>query len=158
MSVTLETSVGPLKIELFCEEAPKCCENFLALCASGYYDKTSFHRNIKGFLIQGGDPTGTGKGGQSIWGKPFDDEIVPTLTHSRRGIVSMASSGKNRNKSQFFITYSKQPDLDGRYSIFGHVISHFETLDALERLEPDSEAPVIRSVVIHANPIADLQW
>ena len=76
MSVTLHTNLGDLKVELFCEDAPRTCENFLALCASEYYDNTSFHRNIKGFMIQGGDPTGTGRGGQSIWGGKFNDVAI----------------------------------------------------------------------------------
>ncbi|MBA0554265.1 hypothetical protein Golob_013380, partial [Gossypium lobatum] len=78
-SVTLHTNLGDIKCEIFCDEVAKTAENFLALCASGYYDGTIFHRNIKGFMIQGGDPTGTGKGGTSIWGKKFNDEIRESL-------------------------------------------------------------------------------
>ncbi len=100
MSVTLNTTEGPIKIELFCDLAPKACENFLALAASNYYSNTKFHRVIKGFICQGGDPKGNGKGGQSIWGHPFEDEFVEGLTHNERGIVSMANSGPNTNKSQ----------------------------------------------------------
>ena len=117
-------------------------QNFLALCASGYYDNCLWHRNIKGFMIQTGDPSGSGKGGQSIWGKPFADEIrstlkvclfhsqpQPSLTRYRppcaqfnnRGILAMANSGPDTNKSQFFITFAKQPHLDGKYTIFGKV-------------------------------------
>ena len=109
MSVTLHTNLGDLKVELFCEDAPRTCENFLALCASEYYDNTSFHRNIKGFMIQGGDPTGTGRGGQSIWGGKFPDEIRDNLKHTNRGVMSMANSGPNTNASQFFFTYAKCP-------------------------------------------------
>lgn len=98
MALTLHTSLGDIKIELFVHEAPKACSNFLALAASGKYDGTVFHRNIKGFMIQGGDPTGTGKGGDSIWGGPFADEFHHSLRHSRRGIVSMANKGPNTNK------------------------------------------------------------
>lgn len=117
MSVTLHTTLGNIKLELYCEEVPRTATNFLALCASGYYDDTIFHRNIRGFMIQGGDPTGTGKGGRSIYddspnGK-FNDEIVDVLKHSRRGVVSMANSGPNTNGSQFFITYKAQPHLNG---------------------------------------------
>ncbi|KAL3159109.1 hypothetical protein ABBQ32_011106 [Trebouxia sp. C0010 RCD-2024] len=117
MAVTLNTNLGSLKLELYCEQAPKAAENFLALCASGYYDGTLFHRNIKGFMIQGGDPTGTGKGGKSIFPSPngkFPDEITDTLKHTKRGIVSMANSGPNTNGSQFFITYNKHPHLNGQ--------------------------------------------
>ena len=116
-SVTLHTNLGDIKFELYCDEVPRAANNFLALCASGYYDKTIFHRNIKGFMIQGGDPTGTGKGGKSIYNTPtgkFADEIVDTLKHSRRGIVSMANSGPNSNGSQFFITYRAHPHLNGK--------------------------------------------
>src|SRR5690348_6659987 len=121
MSLTIHTTHGDIKIELFCEQVPKTCKNFLALSAMGYYDNTLFHRNIKGFIIQGGDPTGTGRGGNSIYGRYFEDEIIDTLKHDRRGIVSMANSGPNTNGSQFFFTYSKQASLDGQYTIFGKV-------------------------------------
>ncbi|KAG4088412.1 cyclophilin-like protein [Neocallimastix lanati (nom. inval.)] len=160
MSVIFDTDLGEIKIEIFCEAVPKTAENFLALCASGYYDNCIFHRNIKGFMIQTGDPTGTGKGGTSIWGKPFEDEIKPTLKHNRRGIVSMANNGPNTNKSQFFITYSKQSHLDTKYTVFGKVIDGMETLDALEKVSVDEKyRPIqevkIKSVTILANPIAD---
>ncbi|SAM05318.1 hypothetical protein [Absidia glauca] len=131
MSVTLHTDLGDLKIEVFCEAVPNTAENFLALCASGYYNNNLLHRNIKGFMLQTGDPTGTGKGGNSIWGRKFNDEIRSTLKvrkekeyglpacHNARGIVSMANSGANTNGSQFFITYGKQPHLDTKYTVFG---------------------------------------
>lgn len=92
MSVTLHTSLGDVKIEIFCDTVPRTAFNFLALAASGYYDGTLFHRNVKGFMVQGGDPTGTGKGGESIWGGKFADEIHPENKHTARGIVSMANS------------------------------------------------------------------
>ncbi|ORX54667.1 cyclophilin-like protein [Piromyces finnis] len=160
MSVILDTDLGEIKIEVFCEAVPKTAENFLALCASGYYDNCIFHRNMKGFMIQTGDPTGTGKGGTSIWGKPFEDEIKPTLKHNRRGIVSMANNGPDTNKSQFFITYSKQSHLDTKYTVFGKVIDGMETLEALEKISVDEKyRPIqevkIKSVKILANPIAD---
>ncbi|RHZ01239.1 hypothetical protein DYB26_012702, partial [Aphanomyces astaci] len=91
-------------MEVFCDTAPRAAENFLALCATNSYDNTTFHRNMKGFMIQGGDPTGTGKGGESIWGGAIDDEFHPQNRHNVRGIVSMANSGPNTNKQQFFIT------------------------------------------------------
>lgn len=108
MAVTLHTSHGELKLELFCEATPKAAENFLALCASNYYDGCLFHRNIKGFMIQTGDPSGTGKGGDSIWGGPFNDEIRPTIKFNNRGMVAMANAGPDQNKSQFFITYASR--------------------------------------------------
>ncbi|CAM9677777.1 unnamed protein product [Chrysoparadoxa australica] len=160
MAVTLHTSLGDLKIEVFCDLVPHTAENFLALCASGYYDKTKFHRNIKGFMIQGGDPTGTGKGGESIWGGQFDDEFHPEATHNMRGIVAMANKGVNSNKSQFFITYDKQPHLNNVYTVFGKVIDGDETLDAMEKVpvgkkdRPTVEI-LLKSVTMHANPLAD---
>ncbi|XP_057290463.1 peptidyl-prolyl cis-trans isomerase-like 3 [Hydractinia symbiolongicarpus] len=160
MAVTLHTDLGDIKVELFCEETPNTCENFLALCASGYYNDCLFHRNIKGFMIQTGDPTGTGKGGKSIWGGKFADEIVPYLKHNVRGILSMANSGVDTNGSQFFITYAKQPHLDMKYTIFGKVLDGFDVLDDLEKLQVNEKnfRPVdqirIRSVTIHANPLA----
>ncbi|RSH83582.1 Peptidyl-prolyl cis-trans isomerase cyp10 [Apiotrichum porosum] len=161
MSVTLHTSLGDIKIEVFCEAVPRTAENFLALCASGYYDGTLFHRNIKGFMVQTGDPTGTGKGGQSIYGAPFPDEVRQTLKFNTRGIVAMANAGPDTNKSQFFITYAKQTSLDGKYTIFGRVIDGSDTtLDFIERTpvnEKNRPTKEIRleSVTIHANPIAD---
>ncbi|XP_022085247.1 peptidyl-prolyl cis-trans isomerase-like 3 isoform X2 [Acanthaster planci] len=161
MAVTLHTDVGDIKLELFCEQVPKACENFLALCASGYYDNTVIHRNIKGFMVQMGDPLGTGKGGTSIWGWKFEDEFVDNLKHNVRGVVSMANSGPDTNGSQFFITYAKQPHLDMKYTIFGKVIDGLESLDDLEKLHVNEKSfrPLaekrINSVTIHANPIAD---
>ncbi|KAK9480486.1 peptidyl-prolyl cis-trans isomerase-like 3 [Lipomyces japonicus] len=160
MSVTLHTDLGDIKIEVFCEAVPKTAENFLALCASGYYNNTKIHRNIKGFMVQMGDPTGTGKGGESIWGGKFEDEIKPTLRHNTRGIVSMANSGSNTNGSQFFITYDKHAHLDGKYTVFGKVIyGNDSTLEELEKIEVDrknrpKEPVYIKSITMHANPLA----
>eukprot|EP00920_Eleutheroschizon_duboscqi_P018935 GHVT01045014.1.p1 GENE.GHVT01045014.1~~GHVT01045014.1.p1 ORF type:complete len:166 (+),score=29.65 GHVT01045014.1:293-790(+) len=161
MSVTLKTNLGDMKAELFCLQAPLSCKNFLALCASNYYDNTKFHRNIKGFALQGGDPTGTGKGGKSIYGDFFKDEFAASLKHDRRGILSMANEGKaNTNGSQFFITYSRQPHLNGQYTVFGRLIDGLDTLDKIEK-EPVGKKNrplndiILESVVIHANPIAD---
>ncbi|XP_062704384.1 peptidyl-prolyl cis-trans isomerase-like 3 [Aedes albopictus] len=160
MSVTLHTDVGDIKLELFCEDCPKNCENFLALCASDYYNGCIFHRNIKGFIVQTGDPSGTGKGGQSIWGRKYEDEFKESLKHNERGMVSMANNGPNTNASQFFITYAAQPALDLKYTLFGKVIDGFEALDELEKLtvNPKTYRPVvekkINSVTIHANPLA----
>lgn len=160
MAVTLHTDYGDIKLELFCEQCPKSCENFLALCASDYYNGCVFHRNIKGFMLQTGDPTGTGKGGNSIWGDKFEDELSDTLKHNVRGVVSMANNGPDSNGSQFFITYAKQPHLDLKYTIFGKVIDGFETLDEIEK-QPVNEKnyrPLndihLLNVTIHANPLA----
>ena len=161
MALTLHTTHGDIKCELECEKAPKAAKNFIALAAKGYYNNTTFHRNIPGFIIQGGDPTGTGKGSYNIYGsKWFDDEINPALKHDRKGILSMANSGKNTNGSQFFITYTKLSSLDGKYTVFGKVIDGLETLDKLEK-EPTGKfnRPLndvrLLNVTIHANPIAE---
>ncbi|XP_068924846.1 peptidyl-prolyl cis-trans isomerase-like 3 isoform X3 [Petaurus breviceps papuanus] len=160
MSVTLHTDVGDIKIEVFCERTPNSCENFLALCASNYYNGCIFHRNIKGFMVQTGDPTGSGKGGNSIWGRKFEDEYSEYLKHSVRGVVSMANNGPNTNGSQFFITYGKQPHLDMKYTVFGKVIDGLETLDELEKLPVNEKTfrPLndvhIKDITIHANPFA----
>eukprot|EP01134_Creolimax_fragrantissima_P002059 CFRG2059T1 len=160
MSVTISTSVGDLKLELFVDLCPRTCENFLALCGSGYYDGCKFHRNIKGFIVQTGDPTNTGKGGECIWGGTFDSEFHASLKHSARGYVSMANSRPDANGSQFFFTYAKQSSLDGTYPVFGRIIHGFDTLDSLEKIPVDDKyrpqkEVLINSVKIHANPIAD---
>ena len=164
MSVRIVTNFGDLKFELFCSQCPSTCKNFLALAASGYYNNTIFHKNIKGFIIQGGDPTGTGKGGESIYGKYFEDEFDNNLKFDSRGILSMASKGAskkpNTNGSQFFITYSSLPQLNGEYVIFGRLIDGFETLNAIENVDTDKNyRPIneikINDIVIHANPIAE---
>ena len=160
MSVTLKTSLGDIKVELHCDLVPKACENFLALCATGYYDNTVFHRNIPKFIVQGSDPTGRGKGGNSIWGRKFEDEFSSALRHDSRGILSYANSGPDTNGSQFFITYAKAPHLDGKNTIFGHVIDGFSVLDAMERApvgkhDKPLQDIVILSTVIHANPLAN---
>lgn len=132
----------------------------MALCGSDYYDGSLFHRNIKGFIVQTGDPTGTGKGGNSIWERKFEDEFKDNLKHTDRGMVSMANGGPNTNASQFFITYSAQPSLDLKYTLFGRVIDGFDALDELEKMpvNPKTYKPIvekrINSVTIHANPLA----
>jgi len=162
MSITLHTDLGDLKLELFCEQVPKATENFLAHCASGYYDGCKVHRNIKGFLMQSGDPSGSGKGGNSIWGRKFEDEFDPQLRHNQRGMLSMANSRKpDTNGSQFFITYAKQPSLDLKHSVFGKVIDGFDVLDFIEKVPVDAKNRptvdiLIRNATIHANPFAEI--
>ncbi|KAL3870014.1 hypothetical protein ACJMK2_042631 [Sinanodonta woodiana] len=119
--VLLETSVGDIDIELWSKEAPKACRNFVQLCLEGYYDKTIFHRVVPDFIVQGGDPTGTGQGGESIYGKPFKDEFHSRLRFVRRGLVAMANAGPNDNGSQFFFTMGSTPELQNKHTIFGKV-------------------------------------
>ncbi|XP_065345924.1 RING-type E3 ubiquitin-protein ligase PPIL2 [Cloeon dipterum] len=146
--VRLMTNKGPLNLELFCDMLPKTCENFMKLCAAGYYNGTKFHRSIRNFMIQGGDPTGTGLGGKSIWGKPFEDEFKPNLTHTGRGVLSMANSGPNTNKSQFFITYRSCRQLDNKHTVFGKVVGGLDTLNKMEMIEVDNKDKPIENIVI----------
>ena len=136
--VLLQTTAGDITLELFPKVAPKAVENFLRLVDTGYYNGISFHRIIKGFMIQGGDPTGTGRGGSSIWNKPFEDEIALGYTFDRSGILAMANAGANTNGSQFFITTAKAPWLDGKHTIFGEVKNGFDVLNVLESIPTDS--------------------
>lgn len=149
-----------MKIEVYADTVRTTAENFLALCATGYYDNTVFHRNIKGFMAQGGDPTGTGKGGTSVWGRKFGDEFSPSLKHDARGILSMANSGANTNGSQFFIMYKAAPHLNNKYAVFAKVIHGLAVLDAFEKTPcGEKDRPLqeimLKSVTIHANPLAD---
>ncbi|OAP62742.1 hypothetical protein AYL99_01969 [Fonsecaea erecta] len=142
--VRLSTTLGPLTLELNPEYAPKAVWNFIKLARKGYYNGVIFHRNIRNFMIQSGDPTGTGRGGTSIWGKNFNDELEGPLKHDRRGVLSMANKGKNTNSSQFFITYRPASHLDHKHTIFGRVAEDDEdggatSLETLKRLE---NAPV----------------
>lgn len=137
--VCLVTNYGRLNIELFCDQVPRICENFLKHCANKYYKDTTFHRLIKNFMVQGGDPTGTGTGGESIWGKEFEDEFKPNLSHNARGILSMANSGPNTNKSQFFITFKACSHLDNKHSVFGKVVGGMDVLSRIESVETDKK-------------------
>lgn len=144
----LHTTLGDLNLELHCDVAPATCENFLALADAGYYNGTPFHRSIKNFMVQGGDPTGTGTGGTSVFGPTFPDEIAPSLRHEGRGVLSMANSGKNTNGSQFFILYKSAPHLNGKHTVFGRVVGGFEALTALERVPTDDEDRPLQEVTI----------
>ncbi len=115
----IETTLGTIKIELFAKEAPDTVKNFITLAEKGYYDGVIFHRVIPGFMIQGGDPTGTGRGGP---GYTIIDEFHPKLRHGKAGMLSMANAGPDTGGSQFFITLAATPHLDDRHAIFGQVI------------------------------------
>ncbi|PTB35386.1 Peptidyl-prolyl cis-trans isomerase cyp8 [Trichoderma asperellum] len=158
----IETNLGNLTIELQTETAPKAVWNFIRLAQTGYYRGVAFHRNIPNFMIQGGDPTGTGKGGTSIWGKNFNDEFDGPLTHNARGIVSMANKGKNTNSSQFFITYKPTPHLDRKHTIFGRIESGLDVLTKMEDVPTDgSNRPlnkiVIKDIVVFVDPFEEFQ-
>ncbi|KAJ2190765.1 Peptidyl-prolyl cis-trans isomerase-like 1, partial [Coemansia sp. RSA 530] len=119
-NIVLETSMGEITIELYWTEAPRTCKNFFELATRGYYKNVKLHRIIHEFMIQGGDPTGTGRGGESIYGHKFEDEIS-SLRHTGAGVLSMANSGPNTNGSQFFITLAPTPHLDKKHTVFGRV-------------------------------------
>ncbi|OAL50339.1 peptidyl-prolyl cis-trans isomeras-like protein-like 3 [Pyrenochaeta sp. DS3sAY3a] len=164
MSVTLHTTRGPLKLEIFCESVPQTAQNFLALCASSFYNNSPFHRLIPSFILQGGSPASDPKSktSTSIYDTPnqlFEDEIRPALRHNARGIVSMANKGPNSNGSQFFITLKAAPHLDGKNTVFGKVLEGWEVLDDIESIPVDKksrpqERVEITNITIHANPLA----
>ncbi|TQD92882.1 hypothetical protein C1H46_021515 [Malus baccata] len=158
--VQLHTTHGDLNIELHCDIAPRACENFITLCERGYYNGVGFHRSIRNFMIQGGDPTGTGTGGESIWGKPFNDEVNSKLLHSGRGVVSMANSGPHTNGSQFFILYKSANHLNYKHTVFGGVVGGLTTLAVMEKVPvDDNDRPLeeikITSVTIFVNPYTE---
>ncbi len=152
MSVTkakFDTSMGEFEVELHADNTPKTVENFTGLAKRGYYNGVIFHRVIADFMIQGGDPTGTGRGGESIWGPKFKDEIVKDLKHTGPGILSMANAGPNTNGSQFFITLVPTPWLDGKHTVFGKVTSGMDVVEAIgktETLKP-FDRPVVDVVI-----------
>uniref|UniRef100_U5EY38 Spliceosome-associated protein CWC27 homolog n=1 Tax=Corethrella appendiculata TaxID=1370023 RepID=U5EY38_9DIPT len=151
--VVLKTSVGDIDIELFTKEAPLACRNFIQLCLENYYNNTVFHRLVRDFIVQGGDPNGDGSGGESIFGKPFKDEFHSRLRFVRRGLVAMANSGKNDNGSQFFFTLAATPELQNKHTIFGKVTG--ETVFNMTKLadgEVDEyEKPIYCHKIIKTN-------
>lgn len=130
----IKTTLGTIEILLLDKHVPKTVENFVGLAEKGYYNGIIFHRVIENFMIQGGDPTGTGRGGESFWGKAFEDEFNLELKHEKPGVLSMANSGPNTNGSQFFITLVPTPWLDGKHSIFGHVVKGMEVVQAIGKV------------------------
>ena len=163
--VLLHTPKGEIEIELWSKEAPKACRNFVALALEGYYDQCVWHRIVPGFIIQTGDPTGTGHGGESFYGAPFENERHQRLRFHRRGLVAMANTGEhNTNESQFFITLDATPELQNKYTIFGCVggstIYNVLSLADVEISATEPDRPVyppklLRAEVIH-HPFRDL--
>lgn len=151
--VVLETNQGNIELELMPEVAPKAVENFTKLAEKGYYNGLIFHRVIKEFMIQGGDPTGTGSGGASIWGKEFEDEVNIDVKFNKPGILAMANSGRNTNGSQFFITTAKTPWLHQKHTIFGKVTTGYDIVQKIENTEADggdrprSEQKILKAYV-----------
>ena len=151
--VVLETNQGNITVKLFKDAAPKAVENFIGLVKKGYYNGIIFHRVIKGFMIQGGDPTGTGMGGESLWGKPFEDEVSANVKFDRKGLLAMANAGANTNGSQFFITVAPTPWLNMHHTIFGEVVSGYDTVEKMENCQtsagdrPASDQKIIKAYV-----------
>jgi peptidyl-prolyl cis-trans isomerase B (cyclophilin B) len=175
--VEMNTTLGAIKIKLFPEQAPKTVENFLTHAKNGYYEGIIFHRVITDFMIQGGDPTGTGMGGESIYGHSFEDEFAPELMNLR-GALSMANAGPNTNGSQFFIVQMSKvpanmigqmqdagfpeevinaykehggtPWLDGKHTVFGHVVEGMDVVDKIANVEKDFRDKPVEDVVIES--------
>ena len=150
----IQTNKGTIKFELLEQDAPKTTENFRLLAEKGYYDGIIFHRVIKGFMIQGGDPTGTGRGGQSAWGGRFADEINPSSEVYRRGYkagtVAMANAGPNTNGSQFFITVGNTEWLSGKHTIFGEVVEGYDVVEKISKAARNRQDRPHTDVVVKA--------
>jgi len=146
--VVLETNQGTIEIKMFPEVAPLAVENFVTHAKDGYYDGLIFHRVIKDFMIQGGDPTGTGRGGESIWKKEFVNEHKPNVVFDRPFLLAMANHGPNTNGSQFFITTKATPFLNGGYTIFGEVVSGQEVVTKIENTKTArADRPVEKQIM-----------
>lgn len=152
-TIVFETNQGNIEIELWPSIAPKTVENMIGLIEKGYYDGIVFHRVIKNFMIQGGDPTGTGRGGESLWGGKFEDEVSSQVKFDRKGLLAMANAGPNTNGSQFFITTAATPWLNMRHTIFGEVTSGYEAVESIENTatgvgdRPTEEQKIIKAYV-----------
>jgi peptidyl-prolyl cis-trans isomerase B (cyclophilin B) len=156
IKITIHTGKGDIDVTLFASKAPLTCANFLNLASKGYYDGVAFHRIIENFMVQGGDPDGTGRGGP---GYRFADEFHPELRHDRPGILSMANAGPGTNGSQFFITTTPTPFLDNRHSVFGVVTGGLDVVNSLVgknntgepgcKADPAGKGDAITSITIH---------
>ncbi len=142
----METDKGTMMIELFADKTPKTVNNFVFLAREGYYDNVIFHRVISNFMVQGGDPTGTGRGGP---GYKFADEFVSSLKHDKQGILSMANAGPATNGSQFFITHGPTPHLDGKHTVFGQVVEGLDVLMSIPARDPGNvNAPAVKIISV----------
>jgi cyclophilin family peptidyl-prolyl cis-trans isomerase len=148
--VMLDTSMGKIKLELFASETPVTVENFLKLCKGGFYNGTTFHRVIDGFMIQGGCPRGDGTGDP---GYSIKDEIVPTLKHEIPGTLSMANRGPNTGGSQFFITLAPTPWLDGKHTVFGKVVEGMDVVRSIGKVETGRNDKPLKEVKINSTTI-----
>ncbi len=146
--VVFETSLGKIEMILWPSIAPKTVENFQKLIEKGYYNGIIFHRVIPNFMIQCGDPTGTGRGGESIWGKPFADEVKADVIFDKPGLLAMANAGPDTNGSQFFITTIATPWLNMNHTIFGEVITGMDVVKKIENAESDTQDKPIEPIKI----------
>jgi peptidylprolyl isomerase len=141
--IVLETNQGTIELQLLPQVAPKASENFIKLAEKGYYNGVIFHRVIENFMIQGGDPTGTGRGGSSFWGSEFEDEFDAKVTFDKPGLLAMANRGPHTNGSQFFITTAPTPWLNRKHTIFGEVIKGY---DVIAKIEKSPKGPMDKPV------------
>ncbi len=159
--VMLQTTKGDVELELYKDIAPLAVENFITHVKEGYYNHNAFHRVIRNFMIQAGDPTETGRGGESIWHKPFKDEFKPNVVFDKPGILAMANRGPNTNGSQFFITVAPTPFLNGGYTIFGKVAnsSSMQTVYKISKVQTSGryggDKPLQRVEIIKAYVMDD---
>ena len=150
--IRIETTLGNIEAELFAQDAPKTVDNFVTLAKKGYYDGILFHRVIPGFMIQTGDPTGTGTGGP---GYKFNDEFSPKLKHDKAGIFSMANAGPNTNGSQFFITLAPTAWLDKKHSVFGQVTAGMDVVQAIAAVSKDGRDKPLKPVSMKKVVVAE---
>ncbi len=146
----IKTNMGKMELKLYPHKTPMTVENFVALALSKYYNGVTFHRVIDKFMIQGGDPTGTGRGGRSIWGRNFPDEFRPELKFTDAGVLAMANAGPNTNGSQFFITLVPTPWLNYHHTIFGHLIKGMDVLKSIGKVKTDKRNKPIKPVVMES--------
>jgi peptidylprolyl isomerase len=144
----LKTSQGEIEIELRPDIAPKAVENFITHSKNGYYNGLIFHRIIKNFMLQTGDPKGTGTGGESIWGKNFEDEFSSKALFDKPGILAMANRGRNTNGSQFFITTVPTYWLNGKHTIFGYVVKGMDIVKKIENVPTSRDKPLVDQKII----------
>ncbi|MFA5059307.1 MAG: peptidylprolyl isomerase [Candidatus Omnitrophota bacterium] len=151
VKVVFETNQGNIVLKLYPDIAPKTVENFTGLVNKGYYDGIIFHRVIKNFMIQGGDPTGTGAGGESLWGGTFEDEFSKSVSFEKPGILAMANAGPGTNGSQFFITTAPTPWLLMHHTIFGEVVEGYDVVQKIENCKTGAnDKPVEEQKIIKA--------
>jgi len=155
VEAVINTSMGEIHVELYPQECPTAVENFVTHAKNGYYNNLIFHRVVRGFMIQTGDPQGDGSGGTSIWGAEFADEISDKLKHKEPFMLAMANQGKNTNGSQFYITTVPCPWLDGKHTVFGRVIKGQQVVNDIEFVRVDKEHKPLLDVKLQSVRVKD---